>query len=569
MIKQIHFFTITALSLAMSACSVIPPKAQTPIAVPNVPLDKNFEVLDQETISVPQRPSLAGLRWQDFYADPKLKQLIQMGLEHNKDLEQAILAIQSAKAKYQITSAGGLPTVSASAGVTRSAGGRDQNPSTAYNVGLAMSSYELDFWGKVANSKEAALHDFLATNAAKDAAQISLISNIAQTYVNLSYALAQRHLAKETLKTREHSLMITKKRFSAGIDSRSPSLQAEASLESAKISIYEADTNILQLKNALQLLIGKPIPKELMPEMAVANITTQTIFQTGLPSELLYYRPDIVQAEHALRAAGANIDVARAAYFPSISLSSNIGYSSSHLRDLFNSSAFGWSFGPSISLPIFDAGSRRANYEVAEVAQKSALAAYEKSIQTAFKEVNDVLATRATLGQRLDSQYRLQKNYQQTYDIAYARFRSGLDDYLNVLDAERSLFANQQGILSLEQQKIISQIELYQRLGGGASLTAEQIAEFHQQREAMKTANLATLADIANQKTQIEDEKLQLTQTKPDNIRVLEPKNVAGVSNPEVQSVQSEANQSQNAMSQNATQADVQTDVSMPPNKSE
>lgn len=535
MIKPIHLFTITALGLAMSACTVIPPKAQTPIAVPNVPLDKSFEVLDQETISVPESPSVAGLRWQDFYSDPKLKQLIAIGLEHNKDLEQAMLAVQSARAQYQITSASGLPTVGASGGVSRSASAQDKNPSTGYNVGLAMSGYELDLWGKVANSKEAALHSYLASNAAKDAAQISLISSIAQGYVNLSYALAQRHLARETLKTREHSLMITQKRFGAGIDSRSPSLQAEASLESAKIAVYEADTSILQLKNALQLLLGKPIPKELMPEMAVANITTQAIFQTGLPSELLYYRPDIVQAEHTLRAAGANINVARAAYFPSISLSTNIGYSSSHLSDLLKSSAFGWSFGPSISLPIFDAGSRRANYEMAEIAQKSALAAYEKTIQTAFKEVGDVLATRATIGQRLNSQYRLQKNYQQTYNIAYARFRSGLDDYLNVLDAERSLFANQQGILSLEQQKITSQIELYQRLGGGASLTAEQIAEFEHQREAMKTANLATVADFSTQKVQTEDEKLQLTQTKPDNIRVIEPSNVQGMANPQAQ----------------------------------
>ena len=267
----------------------------------------------------------------------------------------------------------------------------------------------------------------------------------------------------------------------------------------------------------MQLLLGVPIPDELIPEMAVNNLTTQTLFSAGLPSELLYYRPDIVQAEHTLRSAGANINVARAAYFPSISLSGNLGFSSTSLQDLLKSSAFGWSFGPSISLPIFDAGLRHANYEMAQIAQKSALTAYEKAIQTAFKEVNDVLAVRATLGQQLQTQYRLQKNYQETHNIAHARFRAGLDNYLGVLDAERSLFANQQNILALERQKVISQIQLYQALGGGATLSAEQIVEFEQQREAMRTASIATQEQ---QRQAIDQHKVEVgvavAQPKPD-----------------------------------------------------
>lgn len=524
--QMLRTLTLSALSLAMAACSSIPKKldTSTPIlAVPNVALDSSYPVLDNETISVAEAPSVASMRWQEFYADPKLKSLIELALENNKDLQKALLAIQSAKAQYQITDSADLPRVGLAGGATRSARSGDANSMAGYNVNLAMSSYELDLWGKVASQKEQALHNFLATNAAKDSVQISLISAVAQAYVNLSYALAQRQLAVETLKTREHSLMITQRRFSAGIDSKSPSLQAESSLEAAKLAIYSADTGILQARNALQLLLGTPVPNQLLPEMAVNNITTQTLFSTGLPSELLYYRPDIVQAEHALKAAGANINVARAAYFPSISLSTSVGLGSSSLSDLISSSALGWSLGPSISLPIFDAGNRRANYEMAQIAQKSALVSYEKAIQTAFKEVADVLAVRATIGHQLESQYKLQKNYQQTYNIAHARFRAGLDNYLNVLDAERTLFANQQGILQLELQKALSQVQLYQALGGGASLTADQIAEFETQKNAMRTANLANQSQssepiVIESKVVESDEQPKIAQPAPEPV---------------------------------------------------
>ncbi|WFF37879.1 efflux transporter outer membrane subunit [Moraxella nasibovis] len=522
-----RLFALLALPLAISACSTIPKPATTMVAQPNLAVDQAYQVLDADTISAAEAPSMASMRWQDFYADAKLKSLIEIGLNNNKDLQKAVLAIQSARAQYQITSADAVPKLGASGGASRSANQMDRNASTGYNVGLGMSSYELDLWGKVANAKDAALHNYLATNAAKDTVQISLISGIAQSYVNLSYALAQRQLAIETIKTREHSLDITNKRFAAGIDARSPSLQAEASLEAAKLAIYQADTGILQARNALQLLLGAPIPDELMPDMAVDNITTQTLFSTGLPSELLYYRPDIVQAEHALKAAGANINVARAAYFPSISLSGNLGFSSSSLSNLLQSSAFAWSAGPAINLPIFDAGMRRANYEAAQVAQQSALVSYEKAIQTAFKEVGDVLASRATLGRQLESQYKLQQNYQQTYQIAHARFRSGLDNYLSVLDAERSLFGNQQSILNLELQKILSQIELYQVLGGGATLTAEQIADIDKQRAAMRTAALASSEQV--QPAEPSAPALEVVQPAPANVNVIEPANQNGI----------------------------------------
>lgn len=507
MISTSRFFALSALVVALSACQSIPKSAMADVAVlaePNVPLTEPYALAepivqdDPETPEVVEiTPSVASTGWREFYDDEKLKSLIELGLANNKNLEQAMLAIKKAEAQYQITRSQSLPSVSATGGYGRSANNRvDANPSGAYNVGLGMASYELDFWGRVSSLKEQALQNYLATNAAKDSVQIGLIAGIAQSYINISYAKAQLILAESTVKSRERSLFITNKRFEAGIDSRSPSLQADSSLESARLAVMNAKTGLLKAQNALQLLLGSPIPEELMPEPAIVSIVSPKVLSTGLPSELLYYRPDIIQAEHALKSAGANINVARAAFFPSIRLSGNLGLASSSLSDLFKAGSSSWSFGPSISLPIFDAGARRATYEVSQLDQQQKLAAYEATIQTAFREVNDVLADRATLDEQLKVQYKLQANYQRTYDIAYATFRSGLSSYLNVLDAERSLFSAQQSILQMELQKVLSQIALYQVLGGGADLMVEQITSTSNQTNAMTPARIATAEEI-------------------------------------------------------------------------
>mgnify|MGYP003303500979 FL=1 len=463
---------LTALALSMAACNTIPKADMRPVlAEPNIPIEQTYGAFDKETVSSADQPSIAGQRWQNFYSDERLKGLIALGLENNKDFESARLAIEKARAQYQITDLNDLPRIDGSGGYTRQAqNSRDKNPNSSYNINLGLANYELDFWGKIASLKDQALQNFLATTAAKDSTQISLISNIAQSYANLSYSLAQLKLAEATVESREKSLFIADKRFEAGIDPKLPSLQASASLENAKLAVLRAQSSILKARNALQFLVGGPIPTNLIPTPAVSNITNQQIFNAGLPSELLRYRPDVLQAEYNLKAAGANIEVARASYFPSISLASSVGLSSGSLDNLFKSGSVGWSFGPSISVPIFDAGRLDANYDVAKIEREQTLAGYEKSIQTAFREVSDVLATRATLGDQLAAQYRLQDNFEQTYQIADARFKAGIANYLDVLDAQRSLFSTQQGILDLELQKIISQVELYQVLGGGANL---------------------------------------------------------------------------------------------------
>ncbi|MGP5222486.1 efflux transporter outer membrane subunit [Psychrobacter celer] len=471
--KSSRLLSLSFLALSMAACNTIPKADTSPVlAEPNLPIEQAYGAFGDETVSTSEQPSIAGQRWQDFYSDERLKGLIALGLENNKDFESARLAIEKARAQYQITDINDLPAINGEAGYSRRRTSGPQGTSTGdnYNVNLGLANYELDFWGKIASLKDQALQNFLATSAAKDATQISLISNIAQSYANLSYSLAQLKLAEATAESRERSLFIADKRFEAGVDPKLPSLQASASLENARLAVLRAQSSILTSRNALQYLIGAPIPNELIPAPAVSNVTSQQIFNAGLPSELLRYRPDVLQAEYSLKAAGANIEVARASYFPSISLASSVGVSSGSLDDLFKSGSVGWSFGPSISVPIFDAGRLDANYDVAKIEREQTLANYEKSIQTAFREVSDVLATRATLGQQLEAQYRLQDNFEQTYQIADARFKAGIANYLDVLDAQRSLFSTQQGILDLELQKIVSQIELYQALGGGANL---------------------------------------------------------------------------------------------------
>lgn len=484
---------LTVLAMSMAACNTIPKADMRPVlAEPNIPIEQAYGAFDKETVSTSEQPSLASQRWQNFYSDERLKGLIAIGLENNKDFESARLAIEKARAQYQITDINDLPTIDGQAGYSRrrTSGPTGTNTGDSYNVQLGLANYELDFWGKISSLKDQALQNFLATTAAKDSTQISLISNIAQSYANLSYSMAQLKLAEATVESRERSLFIADKRFEAGIDPKLPSLQASASLENAKLAVLRAQSSILKSRNALQFLVGGPIPGELIPAPAVSNITTHEVFSAGLPSELLRYRPDVLQAEYNLKAAGANIAVARASYFPSISLASSVGVSSGSLDDLFKSGSVGWSFGPSISVPIFDAGRLDANYDVAKIEREQTLANYEKSIQTAFREVSDVLATRATLGDQLQAQYRLQDNFEQTYQIADARFKAGISNYLDVLDAQRSLFSTQQGILDLELQKIVSQIELYQALGGGANLDVPEVIPAAQYTNLAQIANL-------------------------------------------------------------------------------
>lgn len=481
---------LSVLSLSMAACTSTPqlrelrsadPTPATTVIAPSYP--------QAETTAVAEQLSIAALGWQEFFSDSALKSLIQLGLDNNRDLRTAALNIQRAQAQYQIRSADQLPTVNASGSITQR--GDTDDSSTNYAVGLGSTAYEIDLWGRVANLKDVALQSYLASKSNQQAVQISLIGQIAQAYLSLGFNQAQLSLAEQTLKAQQDSLNLNRKRLEVGISSAVPVRQSEISVESARLAIGNFKTQIAQDKNLLNLLVGQTVPTDLLPLRAPQQVTNTAALSTGLPSDLLRNRPDLAQAEFNLRAAGANIAVARAAFYPSISLTGNLGLSSGSLSDLFSSGAFSYSFGPSISLPIFDGGARRANLEVSAVDQQLALTSYEKSIQSAFREVADVLAERATLQERLDAQTRLVSATRGNYDLSQARFKAGLDSYLNVLDAQRSLFGAEQSLINLQQSSLLTQVNLYKTLGGGGLVPSVEPVE---STAAISTANQTYVA---------------------------------------------------------------------------
>lgn len=263
-----------------------------------------------------------------------------------------------------------------------------------------------------------------------------------------------------------------------GIDSEVPLRQAQISVETARDDVANYKTQMAQAKNLLDLLVGQQVPQNLLPNQPVSSITRESIFATGLPSDLLNNRPDVKSSEYQLSAAGANIGAAKAALFPTITLTGSAGYASTELSDLFKSGAGIWSIGPSLDLPIFDWGTRRANVNISKTDQQLALASYEKSIQTAFREVNDALATRNNIGDRLQAQRRLVEATNRNYTLSTARFRAGIDGYLTVLDAQRTSYSAEQGLLLLQQANLNNQVELYKTLGGGVKATSTQTVTY-------------------------------------------------------------------------------------------
>ena len=445
---------VSSLALALAACQSM--RGPEPVAQANIP---------QSYTASTSGTSVAAQGYKDFFADQRLVQVLDLALANNRDLRTAALNIQRAQQQYQITANNQLPTIGASGDVLRQDQGAGAQ--TRYNVGLGVTAYELDFWGRVRSLKDNALDSYLATASARDATQIALIGQVAQAWLNYSFANANLKLADQTLKAQLESYNLNKKRFDVGIDSELPVRQAQISVETARNDVANYKTQIAQAQNLLNLLVGQPVPQNLLPQQQVTRITQQNALSAGLPSDLLNNRPDVKAAEYQLSAAGANIGAAKAQLFPTISLTGSAGYASTDLSDLFKSGNALWSIGPSINMPIFDWGTRKANVKISETDQKIALANYEKSVQSAFREVNDALATRANIGDRLTAQRRLVEATNTTYKLSNARFRAGIDSYLTVLDAQRSAYSAEQGLLLLQQANLNSQVELYKTLGGG------------------------------------------------------------------------------------------------------
>ncbi len=457
------FLTILAASLALAGCASMAPTYERPAA----PVATQWPVPQGSATQA----KATDLGWREFFTDARLQALIEQALANNRDLRVAVLNVQRAQAQYGVQQADRLPSVNAAAAqsATRSPGG---SISRQYTATLGISAWELDLFGRVKSLNDAALQQYLATDDARRSAQLSLVAEVAGAYLTLAADQEKLRLAEQTLLSRQDGLRLTQRLQAAGVASTLDLRQAEIAAETAQTDLAGLTTQVAQDRNALALLVGQPLTPEQLPVAGAATAVTQAAeLAAGLPSEVLLARPDVQQAERTLRAANANIGAARAAFFPRISLTASAGSASGELDGLFRSGSGLWTFMPQVSLPIFDAGRNQANLSIAQVDRDIALAQYEKAIQAAFRNVADALAARATLGQQIASQQRLVAQTQDALRLAEARFSQGLDDRLATLDAQRSLYAAEQGLISSRLAQQVNRVTLYKVLAGGQAGT--------------------------------------------------------------------------------------------------
>jgi outer membrane protein, multidrug efflux system len=414
----------------------------------------------------PGATAAADIEWQRFFSDARLKALIEIALTNNRDLRVAVLNIEQARASYQVKRADELPSVGAGLSAQRQAGSTGGLVNT-YAVGLQITSYELDFFGRVRSLSQAALAQYLATEEARKTAQIALIASVATTHVSLLADDELLRVTRDALATREDSFKLTKLKFDNGASSELDLRQAEQLLEGARATLAQTQRQRSLDENALVLLLGQPLPADLPAAQPLAAQPGIGDLPAGLPSELLTRRPDVRQAEQLLLAANANIGAARAAFFPRISLTANAGTASTELSGLFKSGSYALTGTATLLQPIFDAGRNQANLEVAKVNKEIAIAQYEKAIQTAFREVSDSLAGRATLGEQLRAQTAQTNAAQVSFTLADLRYRNGASSYLDVLDAQRALFTAQQATVQVQALQVQNLVTLYKVLGGG------------------------------------------------------------------------------------------------------
>jgi len=464
MTLQAKRLTPLVLALAMAGCVNLAPKYERPAA----PVAGGFPTVEGTVSSGNPVATEAPVNtnWQSFFADARLQQLISLSLANNRDLRIAILNIEQARAAYQIQRADRFPTIGVAASSQRATTGRDQPLSSLYQAGLSVTAFELDLFGRVRNLTESALAQYLATAEARKTTQISLISQVANTYLTFLADEELLGLTQQTLKTREESLRLSQLRFENGVSSKLDLDQAVSLVEQARTTLAQAQRQRAQDINLLTLLVGQPLPDNLPPGLTLAK-TNLPDLPAGLPSDLLATRPDIRSAEQQLIAANANIGAARANYFPRITLTGTAGTASSELSGLFKSGSYGWSFAPQAILPLFDFGARRAGVESARADRDIAVAQYERSIQTAFREVADALAGQATFSEQLRAQQAVAAAEADRFNLSDLRYRSGTASYLDLLDAQRSLFTAQQQAIEANLARLQNQVTLYRVLGGG------------------------------------------------------------------------------------------------------
>ncbi|WP_409425807.1 efflux transporter outer membrane subunit [Pseudoalteromonas sp. RW-H-Ap-1] len=466
---SVRAISFNALTLAiLSGCQLAPQQEALNLPVPDA------------YASEAGKGQVSSLKWQQFFNDEKLKALISQSLEHNKDLQIAVLNVQRVRGLYQIEDSALYPSLDLNATGSRqrlpadlSASSQPQI-SSQYSATVGMTAYELDLWGKVRNQSEQALQTLYSTQLSEYSMQVSLISELANAWLNYATDQQLLALAQETLSSQQASLSLTQKSVDLGAASEITLEQLKSTVATAKVDIATYERLLKRDKNALDLLVGKPVSQDLLPTKELNKLLDLPAVPVGLPSDLLTQRPDIKAAEHQLFAANANIGIARAAFYPSISLTANAGSASRDLSNLFDAGSGTWSFIPSVNLPIFSMGRNQANLDVANAEQQVAVATYQQKIQQAFREVADVLADREGFNAQLNALEQLLQSRKITYDLSQARYDKGVDSFLQVLDAQRTWYSAKQQLIIGQQALLASQINLYKAVGGGWEVTTPQ-----------------------------------------------------------------------------------------------
>ncbi|ACN17074.1 MdtP2 [Desulforapulum autotrophicum HRM2] len=462
--------TVLALIILLGGCSLAPRYTRPPAPVPGQwPQGAAYKSGD-----VPALPQdVQSLAWQAFFTDPRLQQVIETALENNRDLRLAALNLERVRGVYGIQRAEFYPVVDFSGSASKLGRSRDlittSYPRTIeqYTVDFGIAAWEIDFFGRLKSLKDQALEEYLATDQARSSAQIALMAEVARTYFTLAADQENLALARATLENQQASFDLIQKSYNAGLVTEIDLHQAQTQVDAAKRDVPRFTQLVAQDKNALTLLAGGEVPEALLPA-GLDGIAALEPLSPGLSSAVLLNRPDIVAAEHRLKGANAFIGAARATLFPRISLTGALGTASDDLAGLFKSDSSTWNFTPQISVPIFDARAWAA-LGVSKTDRRIILTQYERAIQTAFREVADALAVQGTIDDQLAAQKSLVNSVAATYDLSGKRYNMGLDSYLGVLDAHRSLYTQQQVLISLRLTRLASQVTLYAVLGGGGN----------------------------------------------------------------------------------------------------
>jgi multidrug efflux system outer membrane protein len=469
-------FLAAAVAAFLGACTLEPHYHRPPAPVPALPGATASDT------------AAADIGWREFFPDPQLQQLIALALSNNRDLRVAALNVQSAQAQYRIQRAELFPTVDASAveqvqhippGVlaaefpsAAAGGGAAALPSNGvtlhtYDVGIGFTSYELDFFGRIRSLNHAALQQYFSSGETRRSVELTLVAEVATAYLTVRTDQTFLDITRDTLKSQEDSYALTQKMFSGGTTTELALRQAETTVDTARANLAQYNRQLAQDRDALQLLLGAPIPDGINFSGGLDSGNMVAELEEGIPSDVLVRRPDVLAAEHQLMAANAEIGAARAAFLPAISLTGNFGTESTQLSGLFKGGTRAWTFSPQISVPIFAGGANVANLQATKLARDTAVAQYEKAIQTAFREVADALVARGALDEQLAAQQALVTASAVAYRLADMRYRGGVDSYLTALVAQVSLYSAQQQLQTVRLLRLQNLVTLYKALGGG------------------------------------------------------------------------------------------------------